>query len=254
MITRSVWRLAMYGGFAGIALGSLLMIASWTSPRPVLCVFQFAALLGGGIGGGLVVAYGPIRALTWIFGVNRNDATWKDLAKTTALLLAVASLTVALLAAAWRPGVRLPILMFAWMIVLFILMAAGPRACDPRCRRWWGTCCDALAAVYGPFLVAALNTWLFDGYGTWLRGDTWKALSVSPGGLLVELASSAIWHRRPGLSPTLLFVFYGLLSALVVVATMWPAIKVPWTRWVWLPLVGSLSAVGAFLLDALMRA
>jgi hypothetical protein len=258
MITRSIWRPAMYGGFAGVALGLLSMIAGWTSPRPGLCALQFASFLGCGIGGGLVVAYGPAHTLAWIFGVifgaNRDDATWKDLARRVAILSAVTGLSVALLAAAWRPASRLPILMLAWMIVLFLLLAAGPRASDTRGIRWCLACCDALAAVYGPFLVAALNTWLFDGYNTWLRGDAWKALLVSPGGLIGELTAGAIWHRRPGLSPAILLVFYGLLSALVVVITAWPVAKAPWMRWVWLPLVGSLAVFGALLLDAIVRA
>ena len=254
MTTRSVWRPVMYGGFAGVALGSLFMIASWTSPHPGLCALQFASILGCGIGGGLVVAYGPVRALAWVVGVNRYDATWKDLVIRLAFLFIVASLGVALLAAAWRPGSRLEILMFAWVTVLLILMAAGPRACDTPSRRWGLAYCDALAAVYGPFIVAAVNTWWFDGFNTWWRVEFWKYFLVVPGGVIIEGASVAIWHRHPNLSPASLFVFAGLLSIMVVVVTVWLAAKARRWRWVLLPLIGSLCAFGAFVLDAVMRA
>ena len=192
MTARSVWRPALYGGLAGVALASLLTIAHWASPTFGLCAFQFAAIFGCGIGGGIVVAYGPVRTLGWVLGVNRCDATWKDLAKRVAFLSIVVSLGVALLAAAWRPDSRLEILMFAWIAVLLILMVAGPRACDTPSRRWWVTGCDASAAVYGPFVVAAVNTWLFDGSNTWLRVDYWKYLLVVPGGVIIELTSAAI--------------------------------------------------------------
>lgn len=65
-----------------MAVGALSMIAHWTSPNPGLCALQFATILGCGIGGGLVIAYGPVRTLAWVLGVNRRGATWKDLAKS----------------------------------------------------------------------------------------------------------------------------------------------------------------------------
>ena len=177
MTSPSVWRPAMYGGFAGVGLASLLMIVHWTSPHPRLCAIQVAVMLGCGIGGGIVVAYGPIRTLRWALGLNRCDATWKDPAKRLTFLSIVMIFGVALLAASWRPDSRLIMLMVAWVTVLIIFMAAGPRTCDTSSRRWWVTCCYALAAVYGPFIIAGFNTWLFDGSNTWMR----RFLQVSPG-------------------------------------------------------------------------
>jgi hypothetical protein len=67
MATKSVWRPVMYGGLAGVVLGALSLIG-WTSPYPGICALQFATIVGCGIGGGLVVAYVPIRSLQWLFG------------------------------------------------------------------------------------------------------------------------------------------------------------------------------------------
>jgi hypothetical protein len=69
----------MYGGFAGVAAGSLLMIAGWASPNPAICVLQFVSTMGCGIGAGLLTAYGPGRALekTWEF--IRGGATAGDI-------------------------------------------------------------------------------------------------------------------------------------------------------------------------------
>lgn len=120
-------------------------------------------------------------------------------------------------------------------------------------RRWWIISFEVLAVVYGPFIVAAVNTRLFDGANTWLRVDYWKYLFVLPGGVIIELTSAAIWHRHPNISPTFLFVFSGLLSVIVVVATTWLAAKARWMRWVLLPLVCGLCTVGALALDAAMR-
>jgi hypothetical protein len=55
MTARSVWRPVMYGAFAGVAIGSLLMIAGWTSPDPATCFLQCIAIVGGGIGCGVAV-------------------------------------------------------------------------------------------------------------------------------------------------------------------------------------------------------
>ena len=254
MTTSSVWRPAMYGGFAGAALGELLMIAHWASPHPGLCALQFASILGGGIGGGLVIAYGPIRALARVLGVNRRDATWKVPVKRIAFLLIVTGLGAALFAAAWKPGARLEILMAVWVIVVLMLMAAGPRMCDTPRRHWGGACCDALAAVYGPFLVAAVNTWLFDGHNTWLCVDLWKVLLAAPGVMIMELVSVTIWHHALDFSPATFLVFAGLLSTTAVVVTAWISAKTRWARWGLLPLINSLCALGALLFDAVMRA
>ena len=87
-----------------------------------------AATPRGGEKCGLVVAYGPVHTLAWALGMNHRGATWKDLAKRVALLFIVAVLGAALLAAAWKPDFRLKILMFAWVTVLLVIMAAGPRS------------------------------------------------------------------------------------------------------------------------------
>jgi hypothetical protein len=114
-------------------------------------------------------------------------------------------------------------------------------------------CSEALVAVYGPFVVAVLNTWLFDGHNTWLRAELWKYLVVFPGGMLIELVAVLLWGRHPGLPPTILFVFAALFSATMVAATAWPSARIWWGRWVLVPLIGSLCAYDALFLDAVMR-
>ena len=203
-----------------------------------------AATPRGGEKCGLVVAYGPVHTLAWVLGMNRRDATWKDFATRVAFLFIVAMLGAALLAAAWKPDSRLKSLMFAWVDVLLVTMAAGPRKCDTPRRRWWVTCCDALAAVYGPFVVAGVNTWLFDGFNTWMKVEFWKYLVLVPGGVIMELISVAIWHRHPGLPSAIMFALSGLLSAMVVIVTTWLAVNVRWTRWLVLPLICGLCGFG----------
>jgi hypothetical protein len=254
MTMRSVWRSAMYGGFAGAALGLLSMIVNWTSPQPGSCALQFASMVGCGIGAGLVVAFGPVRTIRWALGVHRADATGKDLAKRVALLAVVTSLGVALLAAAWQPDFRLQILLFAWVAALLTLMAAKPRTWNTPGRRWGLAACIALAAVYGPFVVAAVNTWWTDGSSTWWRADMLKHVLLVPGGVILEFASAAIWHRHPNLSPACLFVLAGLLSAMLIVATAWLATRSQWWRWITLALLAGLSAFGAIVVDAVLRA
>lgn len=244
----------MYGGFVGVAFGALSLMAGWTSPYPGICTVQFATILGCGLGGGLVFAYGPRHSLAWLFGVGHRDATWKDFAKRVGLLFLVAVLCVALAATIWRPSARLEIFLFAWLVVLLLLMTAGPRACDTPMKHWGLACCDTLAAVYGPFVVAAIHTWWFDGSNTWWHAWFLKYALAVPGGVVIEGISAMIWHRHPDLSPTALFVFAGLLSATVVVGTMWLAAKTRQWRWGFLPFVGGLCAFGAFVLDAAMRA
>jgi hypothetical protein len=47
----------MYGGFAGAALGLVLLLAGWTSSHLGLCALQFILILCCGIGGGLLAVY-----------------------------------------------------------------------------------------------------------------------------------------------------------------------------------------------------
>ena len=63
MNLRHVVRLAMYGSFAGVAAGSLLVITNRTSPDLAICVFQFVAIVSCGAAIGLALAYGPRHAL-----------------------------------------------------------------------------------------------------------------------------------------------------------------------------------------------
>ena len=254
MTTTNVSRSAMYGGFAGAFLGLLFMIAGWTSPRPGFCALQFASIVGCGIGAGLVVAFGPVRTIRWALGVHRADATGKDLAKRVALLAVVTSLGVALLAAVKQPEHRLVILLFAWVTALLTLMAAKPRTWDTPSRRWGSAIRIALAAVYGPFVVAAVNTWWSDGSNTWWRADMLKYSLLVPGGFVLEYVSAALWRRHPDLSPACLFALAGLLSAMLVVATAWLATRSQWWRWIALAILAGLSAFGAIVLDAVLRA
>jgi hypothetical protein len=229
------------------------MLGHWTSAHPILCALEFVAILACGIGGGLVTAYGPVHSLAWIFGVHRHDATFMDLLKRSAFLFLLMGLGISLFAAAWKPHLRLEVLLFDWLLVLLMLLAAGPKAYHTAGRRWGLACCDALAAVYGPFLVAGIHTRLFDGANTWLPRDFWKYLPMVPGGVIIELISASIWHRHPGLSPIVMFLACGLLSATVVAVTAWLAVRRR-SRWLWIPLIGGLCAFGARILDAAMRA
>jgi hypothetical protein len=162
-------------------------------------------------------------------------------------------LGAALLVAAWRPDARLVILVPLCVIVPLILMGVGPRACDTPKRRWTFACCEAFVTVYGPLVVAAINTWLFDGHNSWLRAEFWKYLAIFPGSMLVELVSVSFWGRHPGLPPTILFVVATLLSAVMLTAAAWPAARMWRTRWVLTPLIGGLNAYCALFLDAAMR-
>lgn len=254
MIARSFWMPVLYGGLAGVVLGLLRMIAGLTSRHPSFCALQVALIVAVGFCGGLIVGYGPRRTLARVLGM-RPGATLVDLGRRLALLLILTSLSVTWLTADWKPTFRLLILLVAWIIVLLILIDAGlPRAGDPPRRRWGLGCCDALAAAYGPFIIAAVNTWLTDGSNTWLRVDlVGKFLLVAPAATLIELTSLTIWHQRAGLSPIFGFLFAGLLSATMVTVGAWVMATTRRMRWVVLPIIGSLCAYGALFLDAAMR-
>jgi hypothetical protein len=150
---------------------------------------------------------------------------------------------------------RLGILLMAWVVVVFLLISARSRAGNTPKRRWMYAFCVALATAYGPFVVAALNTWLFDGSETWLCGEFWKILGVVPGGIIIEETSLAIWHQRPGkiLSPTVELTFALLLSAAIVIVASWLAASARRLRWVLLPLLAGMFAYGAMALDAAFR-
>jgi hypothetical protein len=166
----------------------------------------------------------------------------------------VVTTVVAILLAAGRAlGSRLQFLLLAWVIAIPILLALGPKACDPSRRRWGFACGVALATVYGPFVVAALNTWLFDGTNTWLRVRFSYYLWLVPGGMLIELPFVTIWHQHSPLSPAFAIPFAGLLSAMVVAVAVWLIANAPRARWVLLPLLASFFAWGALVLDAGLR-
>lgn len=141
-------------------------------------------------------------------------------------------------------GSRLQFLLLAWVIAIPILLALGPKASDPARRRWGFACGVALATVYGPFVVAALNTWLFDGTNTWLRVRFSYYLWLVPGGMLIELPFVTIWHQHSPLSPAFAIPFAGLLSAMVVAVTAWLIVNAPRARWGLLPLLASFFAWG----------
>ena len=151
------------------------------------------------------------------------------------------------------PHLRLPILLFAWLILLLVLMAVGPKAGDGPKRRWTFACCQSLAAVYGPPFVASVNTWLFDGRNTWLHVDMWKFFLVAPGTINIDLAGVMVWHRVVGLSPVIEFVLSGVLSTMLLTISAWMAAKAGRARWGLLPLMAVWSSWGALFLDAGMR-
>jgi hypothetical protein len=230
MVPKGVWKPMMYGGLAGLALGALLLIAGWASPRPGICALQIASILGFGIGGGLVVGYGPARSLAWLLGVWHRDAT-----KLVVILFCVAVPCVTKTATRrGYVGYASPeILLFDWLIVLFALMAVGPKACDTAIRRWALACCDVLAAAYGLPFVEFIEWLCVRDYGTW-HGQV-LAVLVFPGQVIIEAASAVIWHQYANCRSGVLSVFAGLLSVVVTVATAWWVAKRPQRRW-WLPL------------------
>jgi len=168
-------------------------------------------------------------------------------------LLVFATLTAIVLSAAQIPGSRLLVLLVAWLILLIMLMAAGPKAGDGPKRRWTLACCESLAATYGPPFVAAVNTWLFDGPNTWLRADMWKFFLVAPGTINIGLVGMTVWHRYPSLSATVELVSSVLLSAMLLAISAWVAAKTGRARWALLPLMAVWSSWGTLFLDAGMR-
>jgi len=225
MVANGVWKPVMYGGFAGLALGVLLQMAGWTSAYPGICALQFASILGCGIGGGLVVAYGPARSLAWLLRVWRHDA-----AKLVAALFFVTASCIPLFATTSEyDRSRIAILLFDWLIVLLVLLAVGPKACDTAIRRWGLACLDALVAVYGPFVVDFIQSlWQSSAFDRWQRGVL--EVVTFPGGLIIQAMSAVIRHRHTPESATL-FIFADLLSVMVtVLVACWVA---KWPRWRW---------------------
>jgi hypothetical protein len=252
MTVQKVWRPAMYGGFAGIAAVAFLMMANMTSPHPVFCAIQFATILCCGIGVGMIVACGPIRTTKW--ALNANSGGRKGVITRLALFAIVVSLFAAPWAAAWMPNLRLEIFMFAWIDALLMLFAIGPQENDMPARCWRLAVVEVLAAAYGPFFVAAVNTRLFDGSNSWLCVEYWKYVLIAPGGVLVGFASTAIWNpQRFGLSPIAMYGFCGLFSVMLLATAAYFTVKKPRTRWILLPVVCVFCARGAVVLDAVMR-
>ncbi len=63
MTAGNVPRPIVYGTLVGGVLGSLLLVAGWTSPNWAAYTFLGVSILICGIGGGLLVAYGPKSVL-----------------------------------------------------------------------------------------------------------------------------------------------------------------------------------------------
>lgn len=169
-----------------------------------------------------------------------------------ALLVFIA--LVAIVCSTFPPGGRsLPILLVAWLNLLLFLLAAGPKTSDGPKRRWTFAIVESLTAVYGPPALAAVNTWLFDGHNTWLRADMWKFFLVAPGTINIYLSWVMVWHRVPGLSPTIELALSGFLSAMLLAILAWTAAKTGRARWALLTLMAVWSSWGALFLDAGMR-
>ena len=181
---------------------------------------QLALILGCGIGGGLVVAFGPVRSLAWLFNVHRPNATWGDFVRRVALFAVLTGIGISVIAAERREVARPEFLLVTWMLFLLYLMGIGPKWLDTARRRWTLACGTALAAVYGPFVLVMLNTWLVDGTNTWLQAELWKYLPVIPGGAILEMVSAAIWHRRIG-ETVAVYALASLLSAVLWTLSAW---------------------------------
>ena len=150
-----------------------------------------------------------------------------------------------------------------WLLVVLLLLAFGPRACEATWRRWTLACCTGLAAVYGPFVIMVANTWVFDGYNEYLNssasggGSIWPFLFVSPGIMGIDVIGHVLlgrmWPFHGQLPGVVGFLVGLLLCATFVGGTALVAAKMPRTRWGVLPLVDVFFSFCALFLDAGMR-
>lgn len=118
--------------------------------------------------------------------------------------------------------------------------------------RGWRPFAWAAAAIYAPYFVAAIITWLFVPCGHcklgWL-GIVWYA----PGFVISEAASNLLWRHALMLSQSTIAVLSLAVSAALVLATGWLAGRGRITRRITLGLVFALNACCAWAAFALMQ-
>jgi hypothetical protein len=88
---------------------------------------------------------------------------------------------------------------------------------------WWSACCLALIAVYAPFFIAAITTWLRTDSSTACKAIWLEYLWVAPGIILAPFACLPIYRifGEPISSRAVLYLIAGLLSVIVVGITAW---------------------------------
>jgi hypothetical protein len=144
--------------------------------------------------------------------------------------------------------------MFGWGVILvFLSMAIQGCEATPR-RGWRSTSLLTLTAIYGPFLITAVHTWLTHHNGHCKK--VWLELIWIAPGVVIEIASRAVWpvHRSIDIPPIMVVVVGGILSAMLVGLTVWLGRRTRWIRWTAFAIAALFAVWGAFAADALVRA
>jgi hypothetical protein len=162
----------------------------------------------------------------WLFRLSYYDAA--NLA--TAMICGIVSfIPVVAITSRYDQGIRFAVLLFVWLNVLLVLLAAGPKASDTARRRWSLACCNTLFAVYGPPVVFNIDVFWSEAL------DFWQARVIEsltyPGYVIIEIPWKVVERRDGGLDSIGWVMFAGLLSILVTVGTTWAVAKRPHWRW-----------------------
>jgi hypothetical protein len=231
-------------GFAvPLIVGAVFLAALYDAlPRPIdtnmiaQYVFGFAASL----------------TATWlVFRARRHyrDNAVGRLQFSISSLFLLTTFVAILMACLKSLGTLAGSLTFTWAIVVVLLMIAV-QGTERIPRRGWPTAILlAIVAIYGPHLIVASHTWLFNAcdhcHKFWL-----VCLWVMPGGI-IELLVLRISHDMP---PAVAYAIAAAISLVVIGVTAWLAKLGSRARWVALAIVGCLAVVSALAADMTMRA